>query len=253
MIRPMTCLSLIAALGAGMYLYQEKHRAQMLDRDITHTVKLADQARDRIGMLRAEWALLNEPERLADLAAHHLQLQPLQPSQFVRLEDLASRLPAPSSAQVNQPAMEEPVASAQPASALAQPLVASAKPPLNPASVPAPAPLAVAAADAPPKPAAVRPAAKPPAPPHVLVAAKPREPEPAASAQAQAQPPAQAPRPFFAPVMPAYSPAPVVIHAPTVQTASAAESAPFVGSALGMPRSYLAAPVPVSSGYTNAR
>ncbi len=41
MIRPMTCLSLVAALGAGMYLYQEKHNAQMLDRDINRTVKQA--------------------------------------------------------------------------------------------------------------------------------------------------------------------------------------------------------------------
>ncbi len=75
MIRPMTCLSLLAALGAGLYLYQEKHTAQMLDRDITRTVKQADQARDRIGLLKAEWALLNEPERLQGLAAQHLQLQ----------------------------------------------------------------------------------------------------------------------------------------------------------------------------------
>ena len=37
MIRPMTCLSLLAALGAGLYLYQEKHSAQLLDRDINRT------------------------------------------------------------------------------------------------------------------------------------------------------------------------------------------------------------------------
>jgi hypothetical protein len=61
-------------------------------------------------------------------------------------------------------------------------------------------------------------------------------------------------------MMPAYAPTPVVIHAPTVQTASAMEQtqpAPFVGSALGMARSMLAAPVPVASaasmGYANAR
>ena len=55
-------------------------------------------------------------------------------------------------------------------------------------------------------------------------------------------------RTLFAPVMPAYAPTPVVVHAPTVQTASALSSpAPFVGSALGMGRTPLAAPVPVTS------
>ena len=50
--------------------------------------------------------------------------------------------------------------------------------------------------------------------------------------------------------MPAYSPAPVVVHAPSVQTASVSAPSPFVGSALGMARSLLAAPVPVASAAT---
>ncbi len=69
MIRPFT-LRLHAAWPAasGLYLYQCKHRAQMLDREIGSTVKQTEAARERIGMLRAEWALLNEPDRLAELA-----------------------------------------------------------------------------------------------------------------------------------------------------------------------------------------
>ena len=115
MMRPFTCLSLIAALGAGLYLYQEKHRATLLDRDINRTVKLADQARDRIGSLKAEWALLNDTQRLSDLIAHHMPtLQPLLPAQYVRLDDLPGRLPAISTAPVqNGPAEDIPVA-AQP-------------------------------------------------------------------------------------------------------------------------------------------
>ena len=114
MMRPFTCLSLVAALGAGLYLYQEKHRATLLDRDINHTVKLADQARDRIGALKAEWALLNDTQRLADLVAHHMpNLQSLLPAQYVRLEDLPGRLPPISTTPVqNGPTDDTPVAAA---------------------------------------------------------------------------------------------------------------------------------------------
>ena len=66
MTRPLTCLTLIAAAGAGLYLYQEKHRAAVLDREINRIVQShRAETRDRVAMLRAEWALLNEPERLA--------------------------------------------------------------------------------------------------------------------------------------------------------------------------------------------
>jgi hypothetical protein len=247
MIRPITCLSLLAALGAGGYLYQEKHIAQLLDRDINRTIKQADQGRDRIGLMKAEWALLNEPERLQGMAQQHLPtLQSLQPTQFARLEDLPNRLPAPSAAPVNTaPVVDAPVASVQPVAPIASrspamvAQAAVAQTTVDPAVVaPAPAaPVPVQLATARPK-------------PHV--AAKPRETEPALAA-------IPAPRPYYAPMMPAYAPTPVVIHAPTVQTASAmaAQPAPFVGSALGMARSMLAAPVPVATnatmGYANAR
>ena len=269
MMRPITCLSLIAALGAGGYLYQEKHTAQLLDRDINKTMKQADQARDRIGLLKAEWALLNEPERLQTLAAQHLPtLQSLQPTQFARLEDLPSRLPAVSAAPVaTAPVVDTPVAQVQlvaPIPARAPAMLAQAtaiQAPVAPVAMLAAAPIA-----APPPPAPVaqqaparaveRPvqlaAARPKPAPHVL-AAKPREPEPMVAA-------APAPRPYYAPVMPAYAPTPYAIHAPTLQTASAMvqpQPAPFVGSALGMARSMLAAPVPVASnasmGYSNGR
>ena len=257
MMRPMTCLSLLAALGSGMYLYQEKHNAQMLDRDITRTVKTADQARDRIGLLKAEWALLNEPERLQALAASHLQLASLAPTQFARLEDLPGRLPVPSAIQVNTPPVDDVVlpmptpqqtattmaqASPTPAISGGSTQTASAQrtataavpnsPVARAAATPVPAaravpPIQIASAIPAPKPAQTR-------------AAKPHEADPASFV-----PSGPASRSLYAPVMPAYSPAPFVVHAPTVQTASAmAPPAPFVGSALGMAHTTLAAPVP---------
>ncbi len=239
MIRPATCLSLVVALGAGLYLYQEKHRAQLLDREITQTVKQAEQGRDRIGLLRAEWALLTEPARLADLAGHHLQLQSMQLSQFAKAEDLPSRLPAPA---VMAAAVDE-----TPDAVAALPVPAKAAAPAVQASpAPKPAPVQLAAARPAPKPAA----------PRVLAAFRPSEreavPEPTA-------------RTTYASAAPAYVPA---VHAPAMQTAAvqaavgaggiqtaSVQPAPFVGSALGMARTMLPAPVPVAAalGYAAGR
>ncbi len=103
MIRPITLICMLMAGGSGLYLYQTKHKSQMLDREIGKTVKQTEAARERIGMLRAEWALLNEPDRLSDLAKAHTTLQPLQPTQFVALADLPSKLPAPVAIQAPRP------------------------------------------------------------------------------------------------------------------------------------------------------
>lgn len=108
MIRPLTCVCMLLACASGLYLYQSKHRAQMLDREIGRTMKLTEAARDRTGVLRGEWALLNEPERLAALSHTHLGLKTLIPSQFVTVADLSDRLPSPAAPGAFVPAPEDP-------------------------------------------------------------------------------------------------------------------------------------------------
>jgi hypothetical protein len=98
MIRPFTCLCLVAAFGSGLYLYSEKHRTTMLDRQISAVINQTEAARARTGLLRAEWALLNEPGRLQDMANKYLALKPMAPTQFVALADLPAHLPAPQTA-----------------------------------------------------------------------------------------------------------------------------------------------------------
>ena len=107
MMRPFTCVCLLLAGASGLYLYQEKHRTTLLDRQISQVIHATEAARARTGMMRAEWALLNEPGRLQDLADRFLQLKPMAPSQFVQLADLSSRLPAPQ-AQPVQPVQPAP-------------------------------------------------------------------------------------------------------------------------------------------------
>ena len=94
MIRPFTCVSFLLACGSGLYLYQSKHRVNVLDR-----ANRANRARDRRScasrsrLLHAEWTLLNEPDRLQKLADQFLTLKTDHPAQFTILAELDSRLP----------------------------------------------------------------------------------------------------------------------------------------------------------------
>ena len=94
MIRPLTLASLIVAAGAGLHLYQVKHSVSMLDRELREVNRQTEVVRERTQILRAEWALLNEPDRLRQVAQRHLVLEPMAPAQFIREAELERRLPA---------------------------------------------------------------------------------------------------------------------------------------------------------------
>ena len=219
MIRPFTCVCMLLAGGSGLYLYQTKHRALLLDREIAHTIKQTEATRERITALRAEWALLNEPERLAELQAQHLGLKPLAPTQFVTLADLPARLPAPLPAgSVVLPEPEEVAAVPAPE-------------PVRTAAIVRPGPVAAPIASPIASPAAV-PVATPtplaPPTPRPLRTAKPAEPatKPVAVAAASPAPtPAQAPAPTPAPVVAAVLSVRAVALAPP-RLASKSPSAP---------------------------
>ena len=259
MIRPFTCVCMILAAGSGLYVYQTKHRGQLLDKEIERTIKTTEAVRQRITMLQSEWAGLNEPERLADLmrqhaaelAQQHITLRTSATTQLAALNDLGTRLPAPLPPGTAYAPTDEgedtpsiptgaapapgPVAAARPAptrlaAAPARPTATAAPP--APAAVPTAAPIQVAALPTPP--ANPHPASKPPA----RAAATERGlPEPPAAdrgpdrvavaqiaAQAGARPPAAALPPGAVPVA-ALAPARPHITAPVV-TVGAAPIAP---------------------------
>ncbi len=95
MIRPLTCVCAILAGASGLYLYSEKHRTTLLDQQISAIVSDTQHIRERTAMLRAEWALLNQPDRLQGLATRFLpQLGAMAPTQFVQMASLDRHLPA---------------------------------------------------------------------------------------------------------------------------------------------------------------
>jgi len=211
MIRPFTCVCFLLACGSGLYLYQAKHRVQVLDRKIEQTVHATDELREQSRVLHAEWTLQNDPQRLQTLADQFLTLKTVTPGQFTSMADLDSRLPAvpppPPPPAAPTEAQSTPVAQAAPPEGLP-----AAQPPVVPAAAPPP----------PVK----------PAPLVAAVAAPPRPPEHRPQ-----------PRPVLAEVQ-AVRPPPAAIHSVArsiLPQPVSPVSAPFVGSALGMARS---APVP---------
>lgn len=214
MIRPFTCVCFLLACGSGLYLYQAKHRVQLIDHEIEKTVRATEELRAQTRVLHAEWTLQSDPQRLQALADQFLNLKTVTPGQFTSMADLDSRLPAvrapepppaepPSVPVADAPPPEEPA----PAAVLALP-------------IPPPRPAVVAAVAAPPP----RPPEHKPAPrPVIAETPPPVRPQPAVARPAVV---AERPRPILAATAPAPAASPV--PAPTLVSTS--------GSALGMAR-----------------
>lgn len=88
--------TIAGVMALAFWAYDENHQTkEALDKVETLHRKIAD-TRARVGVLHAEWAYLNRPERLRDLAElnfEKLGLLPLAPEQFGRVEEVA--FPAP--------------------------------------------------------------------------------------------------------------------------------------------------------------
>jgi hypothetical protein len=206
MIRPLTFVSLIVAAGAGLHLYQVKHSVSVLDRELHKVNRQTEEVRERTQILHAEWALLNEPDRLRQVAQRHLALEPMAPTQFIREAELERRLPN-ARPFTGPPSLFGPVElPAKAPEALMVPAPVAAAPAPQVMASPAPAP----------RQAAVEP------PPRVSVAVTPPAPRPT--------PPPAPPR-----VTPALHVAPAAPPPPAVVT-----------SALGGASAALPPPVPLS-------
>jgi len=228
MIRPFTAICMLLAAGSGLYLYQQKHKSQVLERHIIETVSKTVAAQRRVLILTAEWDLLNDPERLAKLSDQFLKLRTMNPSQFASLDDLATRLPVPRALPVVPDHSTE-----EPGEADA---VAETPLPVPPMLVPPPAP-SPGQAPSLAAPAVTRPATPSPAAAPTASAAAPA---PRVPASTPAQPAVAAARPAAATAAAARP-----VSAPMGQPA-----APAVSS-LGMARGGSAPPAPVPISASN--
>ena len=102
MIRPITLLCWCLMLGSGLYLYRAKHGVELLDKRIVQVAKDTEVLRGESRRLLDEWIRLGEPEQLRKYTDQYLGLKTVAPAQFVRIADLATRLPAPRALPVEE-------------------------------------------------------------------------------------------------------------------------------------------------------
>jgi hypothetical protein len=257
MIRPVTCITALLAFGSGLYLYQTKHQAQMVDRQIEHAVKAITATKMQTRELAAAWTVLGSPDRLQQLSDQYLDIKPVAPGQFVAMADLDSRLPAPRAllppssdappdsgsdtapiAATEPPASEPSVSSGVPATAIASAPSGASTPPgaFAPPVAPATTTRAVAALPAPaPTPSQATETAKAASrpPDH-----KPNDPPRPVHDVAQTHP-TPPPRPANKPPMVAE------LERPARPAPQRLPAAPMTGSVLGMAHGGVAPPVPM--------
>lgn len=107
MIRQTTLLALLLAAALSVVLFVVKYQVKDLETELTGLdTSILDQERE-IHVLRAEWAYLNDPDRLRTLATQYLHMQPIAPSQIETFDQLADR-PADGPGTVHTVAAAEP-------------------------------------------------------------------------------------------------------------------------------------------------
>lgn len=85
-------LTALAVFGLAFWAYRENYATQQVLSDTQRLQRQIGQAQVRLGVLRAEWAYLNRPNRLmelADINFNRLGLLALRPDQFGRVDEVS--------------------------------------------------------------------------------------------------------------------------------------------------------------------
>lgn len=94
-------LSALAVMALAVWAYNENHKTQQAMAEVQDLRREIRALREALGVQRAEWAYLNRPDRLRELAEMNflrLGLMPLTGAQFGRIDEIVYPLPEPASA-----------------------------------------------------------------------------------------------------------------------------------------------------------
>ncbi|WP_112662588.1 cell division protein FtsL [Microvirga flavescens] len=91
MIRFLHMVAITALIASAVYAYSIKYETLYYTEQVAKLKAQSQRERDAIAVLKAEWQLLNKPDRLQAAADRHLDLQPMAIQQLARLSDLPNR------------------------------------------------------------------------------------------------------------------------------------------------------------------
>ncbi len=93
MIRFLHIVAITALVGSAGYAYSIKYETLFHAEQVAKLKTKVHREREAIAVLKAEWQLLNRPDRLQGAVEAHLDLQPISVSQLARLSDRPNRPP----------------------------------------------------------------------------------------------------------------------------------------------------------------
>ncbi|MBZ8131649.1 hypothetical protein [Afifella sp. IM 167] len=99
MTRILNVVAIAAALIAAMSVFNLKYRAEGVAKEVAELQRKVDQEKESISLLRAEWSVLNQPDRVEELAERYqdtLGLKPVEPKQLADPAQIPMRTIAPS-------------------------------------------------------------------------------------------------------------------------------------------------------------
>jgi cell division protein FtsL len=83
-----TLLTLLLAAGLAVVLFKVKYEVIDLEDELAQMNREIVADREAVHVLKAEWSYLNDPARIKRLADRYLDLEPVQPRQIARFDDL---------------------------------------------------------------------------------------------------------------------------------------------------------------------
>ncbi|BAT59306.1 hypothetical protein GJW-30_1_01837 [Variibacter gotjawalensis] len=104
MLRALNILVVTALVMSAAWVYKIKFEATVQLEQVSKMRAQIRRERDAIAILRAEWARLDSPNRIQELAQRHLKSKPIEVAQFDTLDNLPDR-PVP----IVPPGTQDPI------------------------------------------------------------------------------------------------------------------------------------------------